>query len=233
MENKEQVIMPKSDWMAILNLVRAITDTSDELVSGDVPKRLDDAVVSLFPTINVGKMGKATTITISDKYGTKTVVIYDGKNADELTPEQLAQLVGPQGPKGDEGPQGATGPQGPKGDKGDTGATGPQGPKGDEGPQGATGPQGPKGDEGPQGATGPQGPQGDEGPQGATGPQGPKGDKGDTGATGPQGPKGDTYSLTSTDKTDIATLVKGMFTTEEWTLTLKNDTTLTRNMVIG
>lgn len=74
------------------------------------------------------------------------------------------EFDGPQGPKGD------TGPQGPKGDTGDTGATGPQGPKGDTG---ATGPQGPKGD------------------TGATGPQGPKGDTGDTGATGPQGSKGD------------------------------------------
>ncbi|MFY0575038.1 hypothetical protein ACN28S_12300 [Cystobacter fuscus] len=39
--------------------------------------------------------------------------------------------AGPQGPKGD------TGPQGPQGSKGDTGPQGPQGPKGDTGPQGA------------------------------------------------------------------------------------------------
>lgn len=54
----------------------------------------------------------------------------------------LGRVVGPQGPKGD---QGDIGPQGPKGD---TGATGPQGPKGDTG---ATGAQGPKGDTGPAG----------------------------------------------------------------------------------
>lgn len=48
------------------------------------------------------------------------------------------------------------------------------------------------------GATGAQGPKGD------TGPQGPKGD---TGAQGPKGDTGDTYTLTSTDKNDIATLV--------------------------
>ena len=51
------------------------------------------------------------------------------------TTENVGNVVGPQGPKGDTG---ATGAQGPKGD---TGATGPQGPKGDTG---ATGPQGPQ-----------------------------------------------------------------------------------------
>ncbi|WP_395850534.1 hypothetical protein [Cystobacter fuscus] len=89
--------------------------------------------------------------------------------------EMTMGMVGPQGPKGD------TGPQGPKGDKGDTG---PQGPKGDKGDKGDTGPQGPKGDTGPQG---PQGPKGDTGPQG---PQGPKGDTGPQGVPGPQGPQG-------------------------------------------
>jgi hypothetical protein len=103
--------------------------------------------------------------------------------------------AGPQGEAGPEGPAGATGPEGPKGDTGETGATGP---KGDTG---ATGPQGPKGDTGETGATGPKGDTGDTGPEG---PQGPKGDTGDTGPEGPQGPKGDTYTLTDTDKTDIA-----------------------------
>lgn len=46
---------------------------------------------------------------------------------EELTPEQIELLRGPEGPKGDTG---ATGPQGPKGD---TGATGPQGPAGSNG----------------------------------------------------------------------------------------------------
>jgi len=57
----------------------------------------------------------------------------------DFTPEQLAALVGPQGPpgpKGDAGPTGSEGPQGPKGD------TGPQGPKGDTGLQGPPGPKG-------------------------------------------------------------------------------------------
>ena len=90
---------------------------------------------------------------------------------------------------------GSKGSTGPQGEKGDTGATGPQGEKGDTG---ATGPQGEKGD---TGATGPHVVQGE------TGATGPQGEKGDTGATGPQGPKGDTYTLTSSDKTDIANQV--------------------------
>ncbi len=55
----------------------------------------------------------------------------------------VANIAGPQGPKGD------TGATGPQGTKGDTGATGPQGPQGDIGATGA---------QGPAGATGPAGP---------------------------------------------------------------------------
>ena len=62
--------------------------------------------------------------------------------------EQVADLHGAQGPKGDKGD---TGPQGPKGDKGDTGEAGPQGPKGDKGDQGVQGPQGAIGPRGIQG----------------------------------------------------------------------------------
>jgi hypothetical protein len=71
------------------------------------------------------------------------------------------QFTGPQGQKGDPGPQGAGGPAGPKGDKGDPG------------PQGIAGAQGPKGDPGPQGPAGPQGQRGE------------KGDKGDPGTPAP------------------------------------------------
>lgn len=79
------------------------------------------------------------------------------------------------------GPTGAPGPQGVKGD------VGPQGPIGLTGPQGAQGVQGVKGDvgaQGPIGLTGPQGAQGVQGDKGDTGAQGP------TGPTGPQGPVG-------------------------------------------
>ena len=65
-----------------------------------------------------------------------------------LTPEQLAEV---------RGPQGETGPQGIQGPQGETGATGPQGETGATGPQGERGPQGetgPQGERGPQGASG-------------------------------------------------------------------------------
>ena len=55
--------------------------------------------------------------------------------------------------------------------------------------------QGPKGDTGAQGPQGPEGPKGDTGPKGETGEtgaQGIQGPKGDTGPTGPQGEKGET-----------------------------------------
>ncbi len=55
------------------------------------------------------------------------------------------------------------------------GAVGPPGPQGIQGPQGAAGPQGPQGIQGPQGAAGPQGPQGSQGPAGNDGLPGPAG----------------------------------------------------------
>lgn len=129
-------------------------------------------------------------------------------------------IRGPDGPKGDTGPQGPTGPKGDKGDtgpagpKGDTGDVGPAGPKGDTGDTGPAGPKGDKGDDGQPGADGQdgitptiggngnwylgdtdtgkpsRGEMGPQGPKGDTGPQGPKGEKGDTGATGATGPAG-------------------------------------------
>jgi hypothetical protein len=124
----------------------------------------------------------------------------DQPEADLATIQQMdagqaeyTAVIGPPGPEGPAGQDGAPGPQGaqgPTGSTGPTGATGPQGTKGDtgaagpQGPAGATGATGPKGDPGIQG---PAGTVGATGPQGATGAQGPKGD---TGATGPQGPAG-------------------------------------------
>ena len=73
----------------------------------------------------------------------------------------LGPVIGPQGPRGLPGKDGAAGAQGPKGApgaKGDTGPQGLQGPKGDPGDKGDTGAQG---IQGPAGKTGPQGPKGD------------------------------------------------------------------------
>jgi len=126
-------------------------------------------------------------------------------------------LVGPTGPKGDQGEQGIAGPRGetggrgPQGDTGarglDTGFTGDQGPQGDtgeQGPQGDTGDTGPAGQDGATGDTGPSGadgatggigptgPHGEGGIQGEIGPTGYTGAPGADGPTGPGGDKGDT-----------------------------------------
>lgn len=139
----------------------------------------------------------------------------------------LGRVIGPQGPKGDTGPQG---PQGIKGDTGPAGPTGPKGPKGDTGPIGLTGP---KGDQGIQGI---QGPKGDKGDTGATGPTGPKGD------TGPQGPAGQNATTTAiatssanglmsaADKTALDTLKTELVATKV-DITVASDMVLQGNAV--
>lgn len=71
----------------------------------------------------------------------------DGKpfTYDMFTEEQLAALVGPQGPQGEVGPQGPEGPQGKQGIQGLIGPQGEQGLQGPQGPAGADGAQGPQG----------------------------------------------------------------------------------------
>lgn len=101
--------------------------------------------------------------------------------------------IGPQGPTGPAGINGATGPSGPSGSIGVTGMTGPTGASGVQGvtgPIGATGVSGPSGTAGSIGATGMTGPQGIAGATGATGPAGTNGSIGATGATGPSGSNG-------------------------------------------
>ena len=88
---------------------------------------------------------------------------------------------------------------------------GSKGSQGEQGPQGIQGEQGPKGD---TGDTGPQGPQGPKGDKGDTGEQGPKGDKGDQGEVGPQGPPVST-------------------TTETWTFTLEDGSTVNKVVYVG
>ncbi len=89
-----------------------------------------------------------------------------------LTPEQLAEVKGPQGIQGPQGERGIQGPQGERGIQGPQGERGIQGPQGDRGEQGIQGPQGERGIQGPQGETGAQGPQGERGIQGPQGTPG-------------------------------------------------------------
>lgn len=63
--------------------------------------------------------------------------------------------MGPQGPAGANGSDGAEGPMGPQGPAGANGAEGPMGPQGLQGPAGAQGADGPMGPQGPAGSAGP------------------------------------------------------------------------------
>ena len=66
-----------------------------------------------------------------------------------------------------------------------------------------------------------------KGEKGETGAQGPQGEKGDTGAQGPA------YTLNDTDKNTIAAAVKASLTTETWTFTLEDGSTVTKAVYIG
>ena len=136
---------------------------------------------------------------------------------DDFTPEQLAELTGPEGPQGPKGPQGPQGVQGPKGDAGtglnilgtytsvealQSAVTTPT--QGDMYNVGETAPynvymwdttnggewlnQGQL--QGAKGEQGPQGIQGPIGPQGEQGVQGPQGSPGPQGVPGEKGDRG-------------------------------------------
>ena len=139
---------------------------------------------------------------------------------DDFTPEQLAELTGPEGPQGPRGPQGPQGIQGPKGDAGtgldilgtyesvealQAAVTNPQ--QGNMYNVGQSEPynvymwdttnggewlnQGQlQGAKGEQGPQGIQGPPGPQGEQGIQGPQGPPGPQGEQGEQGDTGPQG-------------------------------------------
>lgn len=139
---------------------------------------------------------------------------------DDFTPEQLAELTGPEGPQGPRGPQGPQGVQGPKGDAGtglnilgtytsvealQSAVTTPT--QGDMYNVGQSEPynvymwdttnggewlnQGQlQGAKGDQGPQGIQGPIGPQGEQGVQGPQGPPGPQGEQGEQGETGPQG-------------------------------------------
>lgn len=70
-------------------------------------------------------------------------------------PVELAiELIGPEGPAGEQGVPGPPGSIGPQGPQGPAGAPGPQGVQGAQGPQGVPGVTGPQGPPGPSGPTG-------------------------------------------------------------------------------
>ncbi len=122
---------------------------------------------------------------------------------------------------------------------------------------GPQGPQGPAGPEGPQGLTGPQGPTGAKGNNGdyvtlsesadavelvlrsgtnglekmRVNVKGPKGDAGADGVDGYTPVKGTDY-FTDAEKTEMANAVKALLVSEQWTFTLTNGTTVTKEVIL-
>lgn len=126
------------------------------------------------PSASVAQTSTGATITITDKTGTTTAEIKNGKD-------------GAPGKAGTNGKDGAPGADG-------TTFTPSVSAAGDL----SWTNDGGKANPAPVNLKGPQGETGPTGPQGETGPQGP------TGATGPQGAPGKDYTLTAADKTEIA-----------------------------
>lgn len=93
------------------------------------------------PVVNVTQTSDGAEITITDKDGTTTATVLNGKDGKDGAKGEKGD-TGPAGPKGETG---ATGPQGEKGDPGD---------KGDQGIQGEPGADGAKGDKGDKGDAG-------------------------------------------------------------------------------
>ena len=141
------------------------------------------------PSASVAETATGATITITDKTGTTTAEIKNGKD-------------GAPGKDGTNGKDGAPGADGAPGTPGANGADGKDGttftPSVSAAGVLSWTNDGGKANPAPVNIKGPQGETGPTGPQGETGPQGP------TGATGPQGAPGKDYTLTAADKTEIA-----------------------------
>ena len=90
------------------------------------------------PIAVVTQTEEGVVISITDKNGTTTATVTNGKNG-EKGEKGDPGAQGPQGEKGDKGEQGIPGEKGDKGDKGDTGATGAQGEPGKDGADGKDG----------------------------------------------------------------------------------------------
>ena len=115
----------KETVMLLLEKIKAEGDRQVDRVTGAGNGQIIQGEDGYSPTAKVVKSGNKATITITDKNGTTTATITDGKDG----------AVGPQGPEGKQGPKGLTGKTGPQGD---IGPIGPQGPKGADGANGKT-----------------------------------------------------------------------------------------------
>ena len=159
----------------------------------------------------------------------KTIGMGDGATSTyvvELTDSSIGGTIsvknGSKGDKGDRGERGIQGEPGVKGDKGD------KGDQGERGLRGLQGIQGIPGTAGKDGAQGDRGPQGIQGPQGVAGPQGPAGKDGADGRT----PVAGVDYFTAAEKAEMVAAVRAQLITEQWTFTLSDGTTVTKDVVV-
>jgi hypothetical protein len=159
--------------------------------------------------------------------------------------------MGPQGPAGNDGLDGATGPMGPQGPAGNDGLDGATGPMGPQGPAGLSGIDGNDGLDGATGPMGPQGPAGNDGLDGATGPMGPQGPAGFVslnGATGSTqtyaaGTSGSDFNISTASNVhtfnipNAGAAARGVVSTGAQTMagakTFTGNLAATSNMVVG
>ena len=99
-------------------LERRLVELNEALLKLSLGEKIDNNLLLHARTIVSG--GKPL---INTSTGNDTVIINEGDN---ITKE----VIGPAGPKGDQGDPGATGPAGPRGKQGDQGETGPIGMSG-------------------------------------------------------------------------------------------------------
>lgn len=164
-------------------------------------------------------------------------VVHDGRNGATFYPSvspdgviswtndrelENPSPVNIKGEKGDKGEQGIQGDKGEKGDKGD---------KGDAGTNGTNGINGKDGANGKDGYTPVKGVDYFDGKDGKNGTNGVNGKDGINGKDGYTPVKGIDY-FTETDKAEIVAGVKAQLITEQWTFTLMDDTTITKEVLV-
>lgn len=153
------------------------TPEDQQMFLDEVLEHVQNGVDGFSPIVEVSETENGHEVSITDKNGTKTFEVENGK----------------------EGPQGPQGKQGEQGPKGEQGVQGPEGPQGEQGAQGEKGEPGERGPQGVQGERGPEGPQGIQGIQGETGPAGKDGENGENGKSAYQYAVDGGYTGTETD----------------------------------
>ena len=173
------------------------------------------------PVANVTQTASGAVISITDKSGTTTATIVNGKDgADGKDGKDGAQgIQGEQGPKGDTGAPGADGAKGDKGDKGDTGA---QGNPGKDGVSATHSWNGTTLTITSASGTSSANLKGEKGDKGDKGDQGIQGEKGDTGAAGSNGTNGTSVTVKSVSESTADGGSNVVTFSDGKTLTVKN-----------